>query len=156
MSGLVTKPTKWSVHPAKPQISLGICPVWSESLLSAWRKLGSLAIIKRTAKTLIRLGGCPADLILRWALMSVCWFCHEAAHIRSTVLPQVLENLGFRLWGSRQCWFPVTDCGLVLAMVLSSQSHSQKVIFKLQLLFNQRSSAHCFSPVLLYSTKNLE
>ena len=33
-----------SVCPAKTQISLGICPVWSESFLSAWRKLGSLAI----------------------------------------------------------------------------------------------------------------
>ena len=31
------------VRPAKTQISLGIRPVWSESLLSAWRKLGSLA-----------------------------------------------------------------------------------------------------------------
>ena len=31
------------VRPAKTQISLGICPVWSESSLSAWRKLGSLA-----------------------------------------------------------------------------------------------------------------
>ena len=39
----MTKPTKWHVHPAKTQISLGICPVWSESSLSAWRKLGSLA-----------------------------------------------------------------------------------------------------------------
>ena len=29
--------------PAKTQISLGVRPVWSESLLSAWRKLGSLA-----------------------------------------------------------------------------------------------------------------
>ena len=29
--------------PAKTQISLGIRPVWSESSLSAWRKLGSLA-----------------------------------------------------------------------------------------------------------------
>ena len=26
-----SKPTKWSVHPAKIQISLGIRPVWSES-----------------------------------------------------------------------------------------------------------------------------
>ena len=42
-SRLVTKPTKWPVRPAKTQISLGICPVWSESSLSAWRKLGSLA-----------------------------------------------------------------------------------------------------------------
>ena len=25
----MTKPTKWPVHPAKTQISLGICPVWS-------------------------------------------------------------------------------------------------------------------------------
>ena len=30
------------VHPAKTQLSLGIRPVWSESSLSAWRKLGSL------------------------------------------------------------------------------------------------------------------
>ena len=25
----MTKPTKWHVRPAKTQISLGICPVWS-------------------------------------------------------------------------------------------------------------------------------
>ena len=37
------KTNKVSVRPAKTQISLGICPVWSESSLSAWRKLGSLA-----------------------------------------------------------------------------------------------------------------
>ena len=43
MSCLMTKPTKWHMHPAKTQISLDIHPVWSESSLSAWRKLGSLA-----------------------------------------------------------------------------------------------------------------
>ena len=43
VSRIVTKPTKWYVYPAKTQISLGIHPVWSESSLSAWRKLGSLA-----------------------------------------------------------------------------------------------------------------
>ena len=37
------KTNKMTVRPAKTQISLGICPVWSESSLSAWRKLGSLA-----------------------------------------------------------------------------------------------------------------
>ena len=31
------------VRPAKTQISEGIRPVWSESSLSAWRKLGSIA-----------------------------------------------------------------------------------------------------------------
>ena len=38
------KTNKMAVRPAKTQISLGIRPVWSESLLSAWRKIGSLAI----------------------------------------------------------------------------------------------------------------
>ena len=32
-----------AVRPAKTQIRLDICPVWSESSLSAWRKLGPLA-----------------------------------------------------------------------------------------------------------------
>ena len=43
-----------AVHPAKTQISLGICPVWSDSSLSAWRNLGPLATCERT---LIRLSG---------------------------------------------------------------------------------------------------
>ena len=43
MTRLMTKPTEWIMRPAKTQISLGIRPVWSESSLSAWRKLGSLA-----------------------------------------------------------------------------------------------------------------
>ena len=48
-----------TVHPAKTRISLGIHPVWSESSLSAWRNLGSLATHWVQAKTLIRLGGHP-------------------------------------------------------------------------------------------------
>ena len=42
-----------SVRPAKTQISLGIRPVWSESSLSAWRKLGFLTThwAEHTAKT---------------------------------------------------------------------------------------------------------
>ena len=63
----MTKPTKWHVRSAKTQISLGIRPVWSESSLSAWRKLGSLAThgahsedSDQTGRmTLIRLGRCP-------------------------------------------------------------------------------------------------
>ena len=37
------KTNKMSVRPAKTQISLDIHSVWSESSLSAWRNLGSLA-----------------------------------------------------------------------------------------------------------------
>ena len=43
MDRLVTKPTKWHMGTSKTQISLGIRPDWSESSLSARRKLGSLA-----------------------------------------------------------------------------------------------------------------
>ena len=31
------------MYPVKTQVSLGIQPVWSESLLSTWRRFGSLA-----------------------------------------------------------------------------------------------------------------
>ena len=40
---LSLKTYTWHVRSAKTQNSLGISPVWSESSLSAWRKLGSLA-----------------------------------------------------------------------------------------------------------------
>ena len=36
------KQKKWHVRLAKTQISLSIRPVWSESLLSAWRNVGPL------------------------------------------------------------------------------------------------------------------
>ena len=39
----MTKPTKWPLRPAKTQISLCICTVWSESSLSAWTNIGSSA-----------------------------------------------------------------------------------------------------------------
>ena len=47
------------VRPPKTQISLDISPVRSESSLSVWRTMGPRLPIERTAKTLIRLGGCP-------------------------------------------------------------------------------------------------
>ena len=40
------KPTKWAVRPENTQISLGICSVWSGSLLSTWRRFVSLATHK--------------------------------------------------------------------------------------------------------------
>ena len=71
----MTKPTKWYMRPAKTQISLGIRPVWSESSLSAWRKLGSLATQKVHSKDtdqtgrisrLIFAGHTATLLVLSW------------------------------------------------------------------------------------------
>ena len=58
-----------AVPPAKTQISLGIRPVWSESLLSAWKKLGSLAT------------QCPGWSESSLGALSFYWFCHVMAHI---------------------------------------------------------------------------
>ena len=62
LSRNMTKPTKWHVCPVKTQISLGIRPVWSESSLSTWRKLGPLATHWAHSK-----GDAQADLSLCWA-----------------------------------------------------------------------------------------
>ena len=77
------KTNKMSVRPAKTQISLGIRPVWSESSLSAWRKLGSLA-------THWALADAQAELSLRWAHTPFWWFCHVAAHLPLHVSEAVL------------------------------------------------------------------
>ena len=57
------KANKMTVHPAKTQTSLGIRPVWSESSLSAWKNLGSLAThwahIEDSDQT-----GCTATLLV--------------------------------------------------------------------------------------------
>ena len=58
MSCLMTKPTKGHVRQVKTQIRLGIRPVWSESLLSAWRNIGSLATHWAHSEA--------SDLSLRW------------------------------------------------------------------------------------------
>ena len=72
MSRLVTKQTKWHVRPAKTQISLGIRPVWSESSMAAWRKIGSLASHWAHSEDWSDWADTQADLSLRWAHMSVC------------------------------------------------------------------------------------
>ena len=63
------KTNKMSVRLAKTQISLGICLVWSESSLFAWRNLGSLRSYSLSA--LQRLwsdwGDAQADLSFCWA-----------------------------------------------------------------------------------------
>ena len=55
-----------TVLPAKTQIGLGICPVWSESSLSAWRKLGSLATQWACSEDWSDWADAQADLSLRW------------------------------------------------------------------------------------------
>ena len=75
------KTNTMTVRPAKTQISLGICPVWSECSLSTWRKPGSLDTYWVHSEDWSDWADVQADLSLCWAHRSFYWFCHEAAHI---------------------------------------------------------------------------
>ena len=95
-SHIITKPTKWSVRPAKTQIRLGIRPVWSESSLSAWRKLGTLATQRADSGDSDQTGrilrDAQSDPSLHWAHRSFCWFCRAAAHIITTLNMLKVQN----------------------------------------------------------------
>ena len=75
------KTNKMTVRPAKTQISLGICPVWSVftvRMKKAWAFSYPLSAQRRLWSNWV---DALADLSLCWAHMPFCWFCHEAAHI---------------------------------------------------------------------------
>ena len=77
-----------AVRPAKTQISLGIRPVWSESFLSARRKLGSLATHWAHSEDYDQTGRMPRLiwvfagrtvilLVLSWSGSFICLFCFK-------------------------------------------------------------------------------
>ena len=70
-----------TMRPAKTQISLGVRPVWSESSLCAQWVAKDQSFFMRTETTLIRLCGRPGWSESSQGAQSLCWFCHEAAHL---------------------------------------------------------------------------
>ena len=98
LSRLMTKPTKWHVRPAKTQISLGIRPVWSESSLSAWRKLGSLATHWAHSEDSDQTGRMPR---LIWVFAGhTChyWFCHEVAQLLYKHVTKWINHIVIYMW----------------------------------------------------------
>ena len=81
LSRLMTKPTKWMCAQRRLRSAWASGPVWSESAMSAWRKLGSLATHWAHSEDWSDWADAQADLSLRWAHMPFCWFCHDAAHL---------------------------------------------------------------------------
>ena len=76
----MTKPTKWHVHPARTQISLGIHPVWSVFAVRMKKALVLSYPLSAQRRLWSDWEDAQADLRLCWVHVSVCWFCHEAAH----------------------------------------------------------------------------
>ena len=112
----MTKPKNWDVRPAKTQTSLGIRPVWSESLLYAWRKLGSLAIHWAHSGDSDQTGRMPrliwvcagrasTLLVLSWGgSTKVCWLLYVdmAKTVTQVRIPLYIE------W-DRRVWFEYSN-----------------------------------------------
>ena len=94
-----------AVRPAKTQISLGIRPVWSESLLSAWRKLGSLAT--HWVRTLIFV-----DFVMSWLILRTSVPSYTKIHIFLPVIfSTALENKNLSwLFGVDRKIYPKGHC----------------------------------------------
>ena len=84
MSRLVTKPTKMACAPSEDSDQPGHPPslisVFAIRMKKAWVFSYPLSAQRRLWSDWANV---QADLSLRWAHMSVCWFCHEAAQMSS-------------------------------------------------------------------------
>ena len=104
MSQRMTKPTKWHVRPAKTHISLGIHPVWSESLLSAWRKLGSLTTHWAYSEGSIQTGRMPrliwvfAGRTCHFVGFVMCWLMYIFATLSFQGGRIISDMRPFPLW----------------------------------------------------------
>ena len=148
------KTNKMTVRPAKTQISLGIRPVWSESSLFAWRKLGSLATHWAQAKILIRMGGCPlidycftarqhkrgyiapranaqADLSVRWA------HSHFVGFVIRWLICYVLDEDVVKVFVSTLFIWAQTVAKLLFTCCLSSPSSNEGLLFSSIILTNK-------------------
>ena len=93
MSHDMTKPTMWHVRPVKTQISLGICPVWSESSLSEWRKVRPLATHWAHSKDWSDWAKAQVDLSLRWPHTHFVGFVTRRLKLENIWTPEKLLSL---------------------------------------------------------------
>ena len=75
------KTNKMACVPSEDSDQLGHPPSLMRVFAVRIKKAQVLSYPLSAQRRLIRLGGCPADLSLRWAHMPFCWFCHEAAQL---------------------------------------------------------------------------
>ena len=78
----MTKPTKWLCSQRKLRSAWASAQSDQSLHCPHEENLGAELPIERTAKTLIRLGGCPGCSESSLGSHSFCWFCHVAAHLR--------------------------------------------------------------------------
>ena len=104
------KTNKMTVRPAKTPISLGIRPVRSESSLCAQWVAKDPCFFMRTAKALIRLGGClgwsESSLGAHAILLILSWCGSSLSGAQGQVTPKSIDRC---VWNSNSCetlWLP--------------------------------------------------
>ena len=114
------------MRPAKTQISLGIrpvwsilCirPVWSESSLSAWRKLVSAHWVHSEDSYQTGQSSLGAQ--------SFCWFCHAAVQIVDKFIQQIahfnLQTQHIWAWRSSPRWLKWCEARVLFFCLPSAQ-----------------------------------
>ena len=74
-----------TVHPAKTQISMGIRPVWSESLLFAQWVVKDPRFLYADSEDSDQTGLMPDWSESSLGARSFCWFCHETAQMFNAI-----------------------------------------------------------------------
>ena len=125
MSLVTTKPTIWHVRPAKTQIRLGICPLWSESSLVLNGLLRTLAFFSCGQRRLWSdWANAQADLSLRWAHSHSVGFvmrrlnCHLKMNLSPTAVTRTFNSAVLRL-GECQGWSESSLGAHAILLVLS-------------------------------------
>ena len=108
------KANKMTVRPAKTQISLGIRLVWSESSLSAWRKLGSLATHWAQSEDSDQTG--QSDQSFRWAHSYIVGLVMR----RLKCLLQFAQMIGLIM--SKHDETPKRDMKMLIFLIISTVS----------------------------------
>ena len=114
----------------------GMCAQWR--LRSAWASAQSdqslrcpheeswdpYLPIECTAKTLIRLGGCPGWSESSLGAESFCWFCHEAAHMRKLCVLARVRTHDSWIWHAVDCPCRLSNVVHVLVLFVNKFSFS--------------------------------
>ena len=143
MSRSMTKPTKWPVRPAKTQISLGICPVWSVFAVRM-KKYWDLSY-PLIAEQWLR----SDPPRLTWAFAgrtSFCWFCHAAAQIWDMLHKVLGLHCVSVPYFEIQYWNTIMTYIVYTIMILSFQTDmpGQTVQTQIRLLEEQSDQGlHC-------------
>ena len=118
VSRVTTKPTIWHVRPAKTPISLGIRPVWSESSLSPWRNIKSLAAHWAHPPSLIRVFA-GRTLVILLVLSIVAHVSKGLKHVLSPLLGR-RDLVCVLLVHLFVCFVQVSFCHFLFLLVLGA------------------------------------